>query len=349
MRRSLLLLVLAAVACCVAAKSATGQTRYELLPLSFKVENSLISQFNGDYTVSGYIETDGSFGPLDHWSADYNVTDLQIVVQGPLNGTLFAIDAHAFNIAATPDALVISPYNDWTGDGLGLLAGTLTQSACPACAMYSFLTINPNSTGSRVYADFVVAGGLDDSLGTVVASSRSTGAPTSGFVFATNEGVVRGSTPSLPILPTGSSSPAGCDCVSFDFDNAPSGWWFDPPVAEGYEYRMQAGSDALFTSVLDFPPGFDGPFTVVADGATLGVFGPGEPVDFVALLGHGVGSFLVTGIAPGVDPEDPQAFPIKLAFDQPFASFAMTAITTVPEPGAAMLAVVACLLARKRR
>ncbi|QDV71879.1 hypothetical protein [Botrimarina mediterranea] len=348
MKRSPLLLVLAAVACCFVAKSAAGQTRYELLPLSFTVANASIGQFNGDYTVSGFIETDGSFGPLDIWSD--NVTDLQIVVQGPVSGTLSATDVFGFNVAATPDALLISPYSDSAGHGLGLSGWTLAHSACPACEeAISVLSINPNATGSRVNADFTVLEDLGDSIFTLAVESFSAGTPTSGFVFATNEGVVRGSTPSLPILPTGSSSPAGCDCVSFDFDNAPSGWWFDPPVAEGYEYRMQAGSDALFTSVLDFPPGFDGPFTVVADGATLGVFGPGEPVDFVSLLGHGVGSFLVTGIAPGVDPEDPQAFPIKLAFDQPFASFAMTAITTVPEPGAVMLAVVACLLAQKRR
>jgi hypothetical protein len=138
-----------------------------------------------------------------------------------------------------------------------------------------------------------------------------------------------GESPSNPLLPD-ATAPG-----EFIFNDVPSGQWFDPPLVPGFEYIMESAS--LFTSILDFPPGFDQPFRVVAEGTFLGMFGPGESVDFVALLGHGVDRFRVSGIAPAVDVEDPTAFPLQIAFNTPFASFRMVAI---PEPTAMLLMLV---------
>ncbi|MBY0401698.1 hypothetical protein K2X89_15505, partial [Myxococcota bacterium] len=44
----------------------------------------------------------------------------------------------------------------------------------------------------------------------------------------------------------------------------------------------------------------------------------------------------VTGISPEVDSEDPQAFPIRLAFDSAQGDFDMFPLT-VPEPGLALM------------
>jgi len=131
----------------------------------------------------------------------------------------------------------------------------------------------------------------------------------------------------------------------FHFENGDSGDWFDPPLAEGFRYVMTSGS--LFTRIADFPLGFDSPFTITAESQNLGTFGPGESVDFVALLGYGVSEFLLSGISPAVDAEDPTALPLKLEFNTSTASFDMIPI---PEPATlGLLAVGAVAMMRRRR
>ncbi|MGQ0637709.1 MAG: hypothetical protein ACT4QC_24290 [Planctomycetaceae bacterium] len=120
---------------------------------------------------------------------------------------------------------------------------------------------------------------------------------------------------------------------AFVFENVQSGLWFDPPFVDTFTYTMTSGS--LFTSILDFPTGFDDTFDVSVNGSSLGTFGPGQAVDFVARLGSGVSSFTVSGISPLVDSEDSLGFPLKLAFNTPTASFVMAgslAPEPVPEP-----------------
>jgi len=121
----------------------------------------------------------------------------------------------------------------------------------------------------------------------------------------------------------------------FEFSNVGTGLWYDPPGASGYEYTMT--DDSLFTDILNFPGGFDGPFQVETEGNDLGIFGPGESVDFEALVGHGVSQFSITGISPETDPSDPGAYPIHLAFDVATASFSMQAVSSVPLPAAVWL------------
>jgi len=141
-----------------------------------------------------------------------------------------------------------------------------------------------------------------------------------------------GVSPTNPILP--SSCSAITTVICYRFAAAPSGYWFDPATASGYTYQMTGGS--LFTEILDFPTGFLQPFEVTAPGCTIpGVFQPGQSVDFVALCGHGVSMFTVTGIDPAFDPADPGAFPIELAFSTATADFNAEPInSSVPEPAA---------------
>ena len=121
----------------------------------------------------------------------------------------------------------------------------------------------------------------------------------------------------FPILP-GPSGPTG----AFQFIDVPSHRYFDPPAAHGFSFAMTDGS--LFTDILNFPTGFAGKFSVVANGVALGSFAQGESVDFEALLGAGVTEFQILGISPMVDPIDTAAFPVQLAFNRPRASFTMT-------------------------
>jgi hypothetical protein len=147
-----------------------------------------------------------------------------------------------------------------------------------------------------------------------------------------------GSTPDEPVLPN-ETAPG-----EFIFQNVPSGAWVDPPLVDAFEYVMDSAS--LFTAILDFPPGFAAEFAVTAENTLLGEFGPGDSVDFVGLLGHGVESFIVSNITPLADAADPNAFPLKLEYSTATASFRMLA---VPEPGTIVLALLTSLTISSRR
>ena len=123
--------------------------------------------------------------------------------------------------------------------------------------------------------------------------------------------------------------------AQFIFEGVPSGAWVDPPLVDSFEYVMDSAS--LFTAILDFPPGFAAEFAVTAENTLLGEFGPGDSVNFVSLLGHGVESFIVSNITPLADAADPNAFPLKLEFNTASASFRMLA---VPEPGTLVLSMI---------
>lgn len=140
-----------------------------------------------------------------------------------------------------------------------------------------------------------------------------------------------GWTQETPVMPTVTEP---TEPGTWIFDDVPSGRWFDPPTAYGFRYTML--EDSLFTDILDFPIAIDDDnlFTISVGETILGEFSPGESVDFVSLLGYGVSEFAITDINPLVDPEDPNAFPLKLAFNTEQADFKMEAIsapTSVPE------------------
>jgi hypothetical protein len=133
----------------------------------------------------------------------------------------------------------------------------------------------------------------------------------------------------------------------FRYSGVPTCRWVDPPWAYGYDYVMTEPG-VLFTRIVQFPTGFSGKFTVTAEGTDLGEFAAGEGVDFLALLGHGVASFRVTGISPLADAGDPLGFPLQISFSAPTASFEQIAL--VPEPGTMLSAIAGLfLLWRGRR
>lgn len=142
---------------------------------------------------------------------------------------------------------------------------------------------------------------------------------------------------------------------SWLFEEVPTGRWFDPPMAAGFHYVMtEPGS--LFTDLLDFPDGIDSDnlFTVKVGDRVLGEFGPGQRVDFADIFGAGVPEFTLLGIAPLVDATDPMAFPLKMGFNTPRASFRMTPIIAegIPEPGMVVgitLFGLSSLCVKKRR
>lgn len=156
------------------------------------------------------------------------------------------------------------------------------------------------SQGVRINDAFVIAGGI--------------AGPRQKMVMRPLPGAL----PALAVMP---NSRGSGEAVFLD---APSGAWFDPPTASGFDYQMLSAS--VFTNILNFPPGFASEFTVTTPGCAIDdTFGPGKSVDFVALCGAGVATFGVRGIDPAVDSASPH-FPLKLSFDTPTADFRMTAV-----------------------
>jgi hypothetical protein len=138
------------------------------------------------------------------------------------------------------------------------------------------------------------------------------------------------------ILPTSSS------VGQYEFTNVASGQWFDPPLVSSLRYTATNGT--LFSEIQEFPAGFD-TLTLSVDGNSLGQFAAGESFSFQSFPSGGVSEFIISGINPLVDVEDPLGFPLKLAFTTPTGSFIMAA--AVPEPATCVL-ILAALLALSR-
>ena len=100
------------------------------------------------------------------------------------------------------------------------------------------------------------------------------------------------------------------------------GCWYDPPLSPAFTYAMT--NSALFTGITDFPTGFNADFDVSVGGTSLGLFGPGDSVDFTGFPGGGVAEFVVSGIDPLADLSDVEAFPLALSVDSLDATFTMT-------------------------
>ena len=194
------------------------------------------------------------------------------------------------------------------------------------------LTVGDSLFGSTVTRVSFVRDGLNNAgqIGLLVTLANGL----TEIVRADPIGTTAGDTQFNAILPN-TSSPG-----SFVFTNVSSGAWFDPPLTSGFTYTMTSGS--LFTKILGLPYGFDRPFDVEVDGHSLGLFGPGQVVDFVALTGGGVSSFSILGIDPAVDASRADAFPVQLEFSTPTASFTMTSVA-VPEPSSGLMLALGTL------
>ena len=138
---------------------------------------------------------------------------------------------------------------------------------------------------------------------------------------------------------------------------------------DALEYIMNPDSNTLFTNILELPIGFSSEFDISAAGENLGTFLAGEAVDFIDLLGNGVSAFTIAGINSGTQAianqfqalavTDPNLFAVKLAFDQPSASFAVQQPGViappqgVPEPssilGLLTFGILGASSVRKRR
>ncbi|MGE3284356.1 MAG: PEP-CTERM sorting domain-containing protein [Alphaproteobacteria bacterium] len=169
-----------------------------------------------------------------------------------------------------------------------------------------------------------------------------------------------GSSEAVPLLPEDDEPP-------FIFDIDPDSGetiWIDPPVTSGYLYEITSGVNAFETVTL---PSFA---TVPDPSYEIWLFDP-IANDFILEgtvlagasfnFGPGVTQFQIRDIDPllGLDPADPLAFPVGIAFvDGNPVEVTMSPITTdVPEPASLLLlaggilglGAVSTVSARRRR
>ncbi len=257
-------------------------------------------------------------------------TPTVLISAGPAYSSVGYVTAST-SLGGSPAGVALNNRNQFaflaqTGPSFGVYAG-----ANPATDRV--IALGDALFGSTVTDLGFYREGLNDAGQVAFVARLANGVTT--IVRANPLGTTRGDTQFNPILPDAT------DGGVFTFIDCPTGTWVDPPLVPGFTYEMtSAGS--LFTGIVDFPYGFDSPFEILVEGATLGSFQPGQSVDFTGFGGGGVRSFTLMGISPLADAGDPEGFPLRLAFSTPTASFTMR---SVPEPAAVLLTAIGLAIA----
>ena len=96
-----------------------------------------------------------------------------------------------------------------------------------------------------------------------------------------------------------------------------NGRWVEPSPGVAATFTTTDGG--LITDIFNFPSGFQGLFTVFANGIDLGSFVPG---DHLLFPGNGVSSFTITGISQPSSATYP--FAVQLGFNEDYANLTIT-------------------------
>lgn len=174
------------------------------------------------------------------------------------------------------------------------------------------------------------------------------------FAFGGVGGVAPGETPESPELPF---VPAPGEFV---FTTPEPRQWFDPPFSDTFLYEL-VGADPLLEFVEVAPPpdsfGFGAVSVFIQGFGVVATLDPGEIFNFLDNGFSGITSFMLTGINPLLDSEDPglaTAFPTFLDFngvaDELHMSIVIPTSTGVPVPATLLLLMPAlAMLYRARR
>ena len=212
----------------------------------------------------------------------------------------------------------------------------------------------------------IVAG--DNNFTIIIADANDSAVDTAIYLssfFGNIELPGTGTTEFNPVLPSNPPDPeTGTFVIEIPEVDAGTIVWIDPPVSVGFEYVVQGGP--AFASIqapsLATVPDLDGYFITV--GLDTAMLLPGASLDFLSVFGVQPTAFTLTGINPALmlDPTDPLAFPLGVAFNQ--TAFQTTVLMTpiieefgdpgvIPLPATAVLYLggiaVAGLMMRRRK
>ncbi len=211
------------------------------------------------------------------------------------------------NETFTLDAPTENDTNADNGSRSVCLSGSIWQggAACGGAGFQQSITLSPGRH------TFSLVQHLGDSA---FLANRTLYCNYATSLHFTNLTIAPGALQNVPVMP----GPGG------SFTNVRGLAWFDPPMAQGYTFT--ATGTSLFKDIMAFPAGIEGTYYITTEGSTYGPFTPEDSVNFPALVGHSVSSFVLNGIKPFVDGASPTAFPIMLDFSEPTASFTMLPI-----------------------
>ncbi|TVS00927.1 MAG: hypothetical protein EA406_00090 [Rhodospirillales bacterium] len=119
-----------------------------------------------------------------------------------------------------------------------------------------------------------------------------------------------------PVLPANPADPV-TGTWDIQIPDVPAGTtvWIDPLITVGFEYAVLGGPEFLTVTApsLATIPDLDGYFITV--GAATAPLGPGATLNFLETFGLTPILFILSGIDPklGLDPDDPDAFPIGIS------------------------------------
>lgn len=157
--------------------------------------------------------------------------------------------------------------------------------------------------------------------------------------FIWGHGVLPGSTPDVPLLPSGITDDGGFIIDVITDGTAEDVVYIDPVMAIGYDYES---ASIAFRSVL-IPgalPGGDDTFELLF-GTYAFTLTAGIEFDFTSFDPDGIFEFSIRGIDPGelLDPSDPTAFVTGVTFMEAGISEVIMTPVTVPEVPSALLAM----------
>ena len=138
------------------------------------------------------------------------------------------------------------------------------------------------------------------------------------------------------------------------FNSVADNQWVVVPTAFAIVYLVDPNASLITSMTLPTLGLGNAGLDVQTDTVDLGAFHPGDTIDFLRLLGHGVQAFGVVGIDPLANNLDGKTFAVELHFDTPGASVDVRRADIVPlpaalGPGLAMLALGGLVSLRKRR
>lgn len=334
------------------AAKGTGSALYQSgiytnLPATFGLPAKGIVLSTGnvaDFSTNGTGSGDTSFGvaasaaqnallaPITGQTAHFDVSQLDIAFTSPVATTA--------TVFATFGSMEFAEYLAEYTDGFGLFVnGSNVASVRPGSGGDEAVKVNINhpdmlpgrsatilesvlapNGNPLLRFDIPVAAG-DNTVSLIIADATDGNMDTTVYLsslFISGPVPGPGFNEDDPVMPSAFDPETGIFTLEIPAVDADTIVWIDPPVSVGFEYEVLGGLafSGISAPTLDAVNDPDGYLISVAGFDPVALL-PGSDLDFLATFGVQPTLFTLTGIDPALmlDPADPLAFPLGVAFN----------------------------------